>query len=234
MFHLLSPGRFASVAFLFALTSAAAAAGNAAKPKAVADDWLVLPGSYTGRRVVRAESAPPRVFKTVVEAGPATKGVPQVTSSCGEKPLDQLALDFASASLAGSRELKAMAATKVAVFRVQMHAPSAANSSYVGSKPREAAQSDSAAFYTPKPPYPRQARKEDDKGSGLVRVEWLPGEKKPAYVFMENSIGSALLDTSTLQWAILHWERRDTAGALTKRIPITYRLSPGVRRRPNY
>ncbi|MBS0658115.1 MAG: hypothetical protein JSR82_07700 [Verrucomicrobia bacterium] len=193
----------------------------------------MLPGSYTGRRVVRAENAPPRVFRVIIEAGPATQGQPRLISSCGEKPLDELALQFTSASLQGSKELREMASKKVAVFRIQMHAPSAANSSYQGSKTREVAN-ENALFYTPKPPYPRQARKEDDKGTGLVRVEWLPGQKKPAYVFMENSIGSALLDTSTLQWAVLHWERSQTEAALVKRIPITYRLTPGRRARPNF
>ena len=74
--------------------------------------------------------------------------------------------------------------------------------------------------YTPKPPYPYQARSGHVEGAGAVRVIF--GESgRPSSVTVVQTTGSELLDGNTVQWAQEHWSGPPNT-ALT--VPIRYML----------
>lgn len=204
------------------------AAATAAEP-AGKGAWMLLPGSFTGTGVVRAAAAAPRIYRVVVEI-PTTPDPdaarPRIAKSSGEPVVDRLAMEFARDRAVKVDKVRALIRTQVAVFQLELHAPNAGTSSYVDRPPGAPPKTPNAQYYTPVPPFPGDAAKKRGSGDGLIRVVWEAGKSKPSYAFMDRSTGVPLLDTSTLQWAILYWERYVALDRpATVRVPMTYRVN---------
>lgn len=200
-----------------------------AKEPAGKGNWMLLPGSITGTGVVRAPTAAPRIYRVTVEI-PTTPDPdaarPRIAKSSGEPVVDRLAMEFARDRAVKVDQVRALLRTQVAVFQLEMHAPNAGTSSYVDRPPGAPPKTPNAQFYTPLPPFPGDAAKKKGSGDGLIRVVFEAGKAKPSYAFMDRSTGVPLLDTSTLQWAILYWERYVALDRpATIRVPMTYRVN---------
>lgn len=74
--------------------------------------------------------------------------------------------------------------------------------------------------YTPKPPYPYQARKAHLTGSGVCHVTF-DASGRVSSATMTQSIGSGILDSNTVSYARANWTGPPN-GALD--VPITYQL----------
>ena len=78
-------------------------------------------------------------------------------------------------------------------------------------------------FSTPKPDYPREARRQMLRGRCIVRMKFYrPG--LPAQVDIAQSSGWKLLDKETREWAEHHWRlvRHEGAWPVIKDVPVNY------------
>lgn len=75
--------------------------------------------------------------------------------------------------------------------------------------------------HTPQPPYPYQARAAHITGSGSVSVTF-DGSGHASSVSISQSVGSAILDSNTVQFARANWTGTPNTHVT---VPITYRLN---------
>ncbi len=75
--------------------------------------------------------------------------------------------------------------------------------------------------HTPQPPYPYQARAAHITGSGSVSVTF-DGSGHASSVSVSQSVGSAILDSNTVQFAKANWTGTPNTHVT---VPITYRLN---------
>jgi hypothetical protein len=207
-----------------------ATASAAPPPSRAGEHWIIVPSKLVSTRAVRGVGVPARSYRCVVEVPRAAnvKAVnPRMLTSSGEPALDALGWEYVREKISTTPALKVLLPTKDLVFQLQITPPTVENSEY--RQFPEVAHPDTAedGYWTPKPPYPYSARRFHEQGTGAVKVTFSHATGRPLEVMMQQSTGSPLLDSSSIQWAALQW-RRLRAGAGNgndvKVVPITYRL----------
>ncbi len=216
--------------FLSALAAIATipTAPAAEGPGKETDSWLVVPSRLVSTRAVRAIGAPAHDYRCILVVPPATNlrsAKPRMLTSTGVPALDSLAWEFVSEKIAQSPALKALLATKELEFKLQITPPSLEKSDYKDHAEQYPPPSTDAGYWTPKPVYPFMAQATRAQGAGAVRVTFSNVTGRPIEVIMEQSTGSQLLDSNSIQWAAFQWRwLKPGTGNNVRTVPIKYTL----------
>ena len=215
---------------LVALIAFSATAHSQKRPEAQEGKWIHVPGSVVSYRSVRGRGAPAKQYQCVVAVSPAAQPnlvKPRILRSSGEPGLDELAWEFVKDRITKTPALRSMLPTKELVFQLEMTPPSAETSGYRDFTIEAGleAATRTTGYFTPRPPYPRHARRFWQEGLGLIKITFSRETGKPLEAIMERSTGSRELDVSSIQWAVLHWRNLQPGTTpQIKFVPIRYEL----------
>jgi len=195
---------------------------RAAATTAQEKDWITVPGSFLDSRLVRRPDVAPRQYRVILDVAADPDAKPRVTQSSGDEVIDGIAWDYVKAVLRPTRSHFEAARGKELRFQLRLVPVAIAVRNL--QIPPNLLVPPARGYFTPKPPYAREALLRRNTGTCQLRLAFPAAGGRPLEVALVESTGNKLLDAVTVQWAVYRWLSAPTGREHRTTVPVTYQL----------